>query len=211
MTYTRWHQLVTGLLFSVQYESDLGDDLADRRACAMLEEPLPGFGQDDGYAALVEALESADDLAGLLPGGVPVGHTDTDLRAFVARVRDHMDAKRPWTPPAYVPLDTSRSGEFGGGHTLAALRPRWVEVGERLQRMFSAVEGTDGGEREVLLLRLRTGDEVALVAPWWEQSEQVAVVQHPGSTRTPREVLTAFLDLTGYTRDEITDLTADRS
>lgn len=209
MTDTPWKNLVSGLLFSVQYETDLDDDLAERRARAMLEEPLPGFGQDDGYAALATALASTDDLAGLLPAPIPAGHTDPDLRAFIARVRDHMDAKRPWTPPAYLPIDTSRSGEFTGGLPVAALPPRWVEVGERLQRMFTAVDGADG-EREVLLLRLRTGDEIALVAPWWEQDERVAVVQHPGSDRSPREVLTAFLDLTGYGRHEITDLTTDR-
>lgn len=210
MTDTPWKGLVSGLLFSVQYETDLGDDLAERRARAMLEEPLPGFGQDDGYAALAAALASPDDLAGLLPGPIPAGHTDADLRAFVTRVRDHMDAKRPWTPPAYLPIDTSRSGEFTHGHPIAALPPRWVEVGERLQRMFTAVDAA-GGEQEILLLRLRTGDEIALVAPWWERSEQVAVVQHPRSDRNPREVLTAFLDLTGYARHEITDLTTDHT
>lgn len=206
----RWRGLVSGLLYSVQFERDLDDDLAERRALAMLEEPLRGFGQEDGYAALGEALRSSGDLTDLLPGPSPAGHTDQDIRYFVTRVRDRMDARRPWVDPPFVPLDTSRSGEFRGGCAIAALPRRYVEVGDRLQRVFSTVPGTGGGEREVLLLRLRTGDEVALVAPWWERSEHVAVVQHPGSTRSPHEVLTAFLDLTGYGRHEITDLTTDR-
>ncbi|MQA81098.1 MAG: hypothetical protein GEV10_21880 [Streptosporangiales bacterium] len=211
MNEPRWRRLVGGLVYSVQFERDLDDDLAEHQALAMLEEPMRGFGQEDGYAALGEALRSGDDLTDLLPGPIPADHTDQDIRDFVARVRDRMDARRPWVTPAFVPLDASRSDEFRTGRAVAALPRRYVEVGERLQRMFTTIEGTDGGEREVLLLRLRTGDEVALVAPWWERSERVAVVQHPGSTRSPHEVLTAFLDLTGYDRHEITDLTVDRS
>ncbi|MQA81014.1 MAG: hypothetical protein GEV10_21445 [Streptosporangiales bacterium] len=204
----RWHRVVGNLVYTLMYERALDDDLVEHRANALLVEPFHGFSQDEEYAAINETLMSGDELTGLPP---TPQHGEEHLRDFLTRVRDRLDAKRPWPDLPFVTRDDSEWNAFTGGPVIARLHSDEGAVRSHLRRHFGPVEVAEG-RRKVLILRLRSGDEVALITPWWRDNEEhIAVIQHPDSDRSANEVLTAFRDATGYGADAITDLTAGRS
>lgn len=208
MPSARWRDVVDALLFSVQFERELTDDLADRRAHALIEEPLHGLTPEQGYEAVSEALRSGEQLTGFLP--TQIRHTEQDFREFLGRVRGRMDAVRPWPELPFLALDDSRWSEFTGGRAIARIGARLPEVQERLHRIFGSVEG-QGRELRVLMLRLKSGDEVALVRPWWPNSQDFAVLQRPDSERSSQDVLAAFLDATGYTPGEVSAVSGPKN
>lgn len=200
----RWRRVVWNLVYTLMYERALDDDVVSHRAHALLVEPFHGFSPEEEYAAISGVLASDADLAGLPP---TPQHSEGQLRDFLARVRDRMDTERPWPQLPFVTRDDSEWSAFAEGRVIARIESGEADVRRQLRRHFGSVAGADG-DRKVLILRLRSGDEVALTTPWWQDDkEHVAVIQHPDSVRSAGDVLEAFRDATGYGPDEITDLT----
>lgn len=195
-----WRRVVDALLYSVQSQRSLDGDLAAARAKALVAEPIHGSTAAEEYRALDTALRSTAPLA----AGPFSAHAEPDVRTFLAAVKDGMDALRPWPTPAFTPLADDEWTRFDGAEPVARIRAGRVAVQERLQRVFGAT-GEGASRRNVLVLRLRSGDDVALATPWWRGSDDVAVLRAAGSERTPGQVRAAFREATGFRAHEMTD------
>lgn len=191
-----WQGTSNTVLYSIQAEPELGDAVVARIARALLEQPLSDLTPEQEYAALAEALRSGAQLTEFMPGR----HSEERYRDFLRRLLARLDAMRPWPEPPFRPLDMSHWDGFAGAQPVARLSSDYLNIQERLHRAF-----TKAGDQEVLMLRLKSGDEVALVNPWWPENNDTAVLRRdPG--RSPEQVLAAFLDATPFSSDEITPL-----
>jgi hypothetical protein len=202
--------VVGSLLYSVKSEP-LDDALVQRRTRALIEEPIGELTAAEEREAIAEALASNAKLRDLtaIPEWIPNAPTEDQFRDFLARVLASLDAERPWPPPPHQALDVSRWTGYAGGSVVARLPMDHVMVEERLQYGFRPVE-EGGARRNVLILRLRSGDEVALVSPWWPDSSDVAVLSRDPE-RTPEDVVAALVDGTALRPDEVQAPAADRA
>ena len=201
-----WRGLVNGVLYRVQFRRMLDDRTVDWIARAILERPILRQTRDEQYEMLVAALRSRTPLTGHIPLYFP--HDEEDVRGFLTRVVCRLDALRPWPELPFLRLDVARWQTFTDARPIARIHLRYVKVQERLHAIFDGVE--DG--REVVLLRLKSGAEVALVTPWGDESDDVAILQRD-RRRAPRHVLAEFLGATGFDNDEVTAISegADHS
>lgn len=189
-----WQGTSNTVLYSIQAEPELNDAVVARIARALLEHPLSDLTPEQEYAGLAEALQSGAQLTEFMPGR----HSEEQYRDFLRRLLTRLDALRPWPEPPFRPLDMSHWDSFAGAQPMARLSSDYLNIQERLHRAF-----TKTGDQEVLMLRLKSGDEVALVNPWWPESSDTAIL-HRDPGRNPEQVLAAFLDATPFTSDEIT-------
>jgi hypothetical protein len=209
-----WRGLVNAILYTVQFDRDLDDETIDRVAHTLIEQPLLGLTPPQEYDALVEALRSGepmtDDISqphaetavgGFLAGVANRMDAETAVGGFLAGVANRMDALRPWPELSFVQLNVSEWDRFGGARPIARVHVWYVQAQGRLRKGFDQL---DTG-RDVLLLRLSSGAEVALVTPWWEGSDDLALLLNTPD-RSPRDVLTEFGKATGFGADEITPL-----
>jgi hypothetical protein len=201
MTDDQWRAVSNAVLYSVQFDRELNDAVLDRVIRLLFEQPMWDLTPEDEYNGLAQAVRSPDPLT----GDIPQPHSDHEFRGFLRRLLDRLDAMRPWPQLPYQSLSVSKWGEFAGARPIARIGLSYVKAQERLKRIFGRVN--DGGTREVLLLRLRSGAEVALVgAPG---AAEITVLQRlpdrsPG--QAPGQALAEFASATGFRPDEITPL-----
>jgi hypothetical protein len=198
--------VVSILFYSVQYNREFDDALALAKARALILEPVHGLTPEEEYEAVGESLRNDSSLAHLLPLPLPVPHSEQEFRDFAQRVLDHMDELRPWPELPFLSLDEAPWRDHENSQVIARIRMNEMRVTERIHRHLSQV-GENERLRHWLTLRLNSGDEVALAEPWWPGSEHVAVLSPRDADRAPEAVLAAFLHVTGFTLDDIDDLT----
>ncbi|MFI7447507.1 SseB family protein [Nonomuraea sp. NPDC049714] len=199
-------RVVSVLFYSVQFNAELDDALALVRARALILEPVHGYTPEEEYEAIGASLRTGSPLADLIPSPLPVPHSEQEHRDFAQRVLDHMDALRPWPELPFISLREAPWHDYAESRVIARIRMNEMRVTERLHRHLAQVR-EDERLRHWLTLRLNSGDEVALAEPWWPDSEHVAVLSRRGADKAPEAVLAAFLHVTGFTLDEIDDLT----
>ncbi|MFF4486917.1 hypothetical protein ACFY0F_10545 [Streptomyces sp. NPDC001544] len=191
-----WRGVVNGVAYTLIYARDLDDAVVERVTRYLLKQPLFRLEPEEQYQTLVRAVESGADLA----SPIAEQHSGEDLRVFLRRVLARMDALRPWSPPPYLRLDGHRfTEEFSGARTIARMAVDRTHIGARIG-WWDTVQH-DGGEWDVLLLRLASGDEVALVAA--AGAAGPVEIRHTGPGRPVRSVLKAFCAATGFTRREV--------
>jgi hypothetical protein len=193
-----WRGLVNAVLYTVQFDRALDDETVDRVARLLLENPLLGLTPEQEYAALAEALRSGEPLT----GDIPQPHSEEAVRDFLARLLNRLDTLRPWPEPPFRPLPISEWERFGGARPIARVHVWYIQAQERLRNGFDQV---DTG-RDVLLLRLSSGAEVALVTPWWMGSDDLVLLQNSPDC-SPEQVISEFMEATGFGGDEVTPLT----
>jgi hypothetical protein len=197
MTDDQWRGVSNAVLYSVQFDPELNDATLDRVVRLLFEQPMWDLTPEDEYNALAQALRSPDPLT----GDISQPHSDSEFRGFLRRLLERLDAMRPWPQLPYQSLNVSKWADFAGAQPIARIGVSYVKAQERLKRIFDRVE--DGGTREVLLLRLRSGAEVALVgAPG---VREITVLQRPPG-RPPAQALAELAAATGFGPDEITPL-----
>ncbi|RZS40710.1 hypothetical protein EV193_10321 [Herbihabitans rhizosphaerae] len=193
--------IVARILHTVR-DSARDDSTARRIALALIQEPITEFSQDEQYGALTEALGSEVSLSTIIDlSYVPSPPSEEEFRAFLERVRAHLDANRPWPTPPHRGLDSRRwPSEYANAAVVGRIGLHIVGVRNKVKYLFRTEDGGSG--RNVLLLRLRSGDEIALVTGWWSDSDDLAVLSRDPS-RPANEVLQALIDATDFTSEDV--------
>lgn len=182
------------ILYGVQFEKELGDDVAEHVARQAVKRPDAYLTTEEMYAGIVGALASEETLTSFIPG-----HDERDYRDFLARVVRHLDAMRPWPPLPFQPLNPQLWPGLDSARLIARIRLDSFDITNRLHHYFARIE--DG--REVFALRLRSGTEVALVAEWWPGSEDTALLLRDEG-QAVADVLREFCSAVGIAPEEIT-------
>lgn len=201
-------RVVGTLLYTGKFEQ-LDDTLVDRRARALIEEPLDELTTDDEYRAIDEALRSHVQLSRVitLPDFITERHSEQDFRDFLRRLLERLDAMRPWPEPPHRELNVERWGDYRNARVVGRVAMSGMNPKGLVNYVFTSMD--DGGrELYVLILRLWSGDEVALAGPWWPDSTDTAVLSNDPQ-RSAADIMAALVDGTGLTSGDVTSITPD--
>jgi hypothetical protein len=195
-----WRGVSNAILYTLIYKS-LEDSEADRVANGLVTEPLWSLTPEQEYDALVQALGSDADLG----SDIPTPHSDAQYRDFLKRVIDRLDAARPWPELPFQELDPERWPDFARTEPIARIDRSSPYVEDLFHRSFSGLPADEG--RAGLIVRLKSGVEVAFVVPWWPDSRNVAVFRNDPQI-PPQQVLDELRDVVGLDPETVTLLGA---
>lgn len=183
-----WRGIVNQILYGAQ-QSRLDDEAAQRVAQAMVEYQVFTSGPANYLAAIEQALGSGEALV-----GIPVRVEEGTFRDFLIQLRQHLVALQPWPEPRFRKLPVSEWANFGHARSIARIDKSVQGVADRLPSIFDHVEVGDT-RLPVLILRLRTGEEVALMGSVDIQTKSVTLLQR--EQRDPNETIEHFTEFTG--------------
>lgn len=183
-----WRGRINAVIDGVYFSQRIDEDRIVARADDMVRQWTFPDPVDVYYEAIVDALDSTERIA-------EPSEDEDHARDFLRRIKQTLDARRPWPMAAYTELDASAWSDFRNLRPIAVIALKENTVGERLNRYFD--ELPDDGA--VKILRLRSGDTIAL---------------HSADFRTPGVTIHAYTDdagatieafrtLTGFAADEI--------
>jgi hypothetical protein len=188
--------VVTAVLYCLQFSRELSDGEVERIAAMVLERPFYDLTVEEQYAGIeaVLAAPAWDEDLSWQP------HDETAVRDFLRRLLERLNALRPWQEPPYRSIGLDRWEEYRRGVLLAHVRL----YAPPQDPMFSRLRSVPGDEHALraTVLRLRSGDEVALVAPPLSD-ESDAVLMAVAPHRPAADVLEAFVAHTGYARERV--------
>lgn len=159
--------IVNTILYSVQFDAELDQGVADRIADTILNEPLATLTPEEEYSSLIEGLRCGAEL----PTLVQMRQSDGELREFLRLVVARMDSRRPWPTLPYLRLSDESMAQVRGKRPIARLALRVDQAGAQLRRMFDF----DGEGGHHLLLRMASGIVIGLFEPYWDDSSDIAV------------------------------------
>lgn len=186
------------ILYSVLFDQELGDNAAARVATRAVENPDAYLTTEQIYTGIAEALASNEMLTESWPGHQ---HGEQQYRDFLARVARHLDAMRPWPQRPFQAVDPMSWHDLDHARLTGRIKLSIIGVEGRLHHAFGQV--TDG--RQVMTVRLKSGPGVALIAQWWPDSKDIALLQRDPRL-PPAHVLAEFCIATGISPDDITVL-----
>ncbi|MBA9001812.1 hypothetical protein [Thermomonospora cellulosilytica] len=195
-----WWDLVNALLYNMQFVRVLDDKAVEEYAQHLVVRTELDLTPAQEHALLVNALRSDERLTERFSK-----HSEEAVRDFLGRVVARMEAMRPWPTPPYQALPPERWADFADARPIGRIGTWYVDVQTRLRKVFWGLPDDERGT-SVLMLRLCSGEEVALVGPWWPDSDDVAVLTRDADRAA--ETLAAFLDATGFTADEVAPVAA---
>ncbi|MGW1004992.1 hypothetical protein [Streptomyces sp. NPDC002520] len=188
--------VLVAILYCLQFSRELADEEVERISRMILERPFHDLTTEEQYAG-IEAALAADAWATDLSWQP---HDEPSVRRFLRRLLDRLDALRPWQEPPFRNLGLGRWEEFKHGALLAHVR-LCSPAQDQLHARLRTVPGDEYRLRG-LVLRLRSGDEIALVAPPLPNGAE-AVLMAVRPHRPAQKVVEAFLAHTGYPRDRV--------
>ena len=157
MTRDEWREASDDILWKSMFVRDLTDAVVDHGARDLIAsryaDKSPGFYYDG-----IEAALRSDEV---LTAAHRTPHAEPVFRDFLRRIRARMDELRPWPTPPYVRLPLDDWPRFADARAVATVPVRMGDAEQKL--LVSAHRLPGGGEASVLMLRLGTGEEVALV------------------------------------------------
>jgi hypothetical protein len=191
------------ILYTVLFDQQLDEATVAYVARRAAEHPQAYLTTDEIYAGIAGALQSDAVLTGAQPGN---RHGEQEYRDFLRRLLGRLDDLRPWPELPFRAVDPSSWPDLGAAQPVARIRVSFVQVEHRLKKAFEHVGET---RRLLMVLRLKSGTEVALAARWWAGSKDVALLKGDPRLRD-RQVVAEFRSLTGFTENEITLLYTPR-
>lgn len=183
-----WRGYVNQLTYGVNLRSPVEDAVVTRIADQLVRQwfftrPVASY-----YKAAGAALESGARIA-----YDEQGDDEEVVRNFLARILHALDERRPWPEPPFVELDPSEWPGFRNAPAIGHIPLSQLDVRKRLNRVFYEVPRDWGEAAEVLVLRLRTGQVVALLAPALVTELGIDLLAHSD----PASTVAAFRELTG--------------
>lgn len=188
--------VVVAILYCLQFSRELSEQEVERIAHMILEQPFSGLTTQEVYASVEAALaeDSWERDLSWQPHGEP------SIRDFLRRLLKRLDVLRPWQEPPFRPLGLGRWEEFKHGTLLAHVRLD-SPAKDLVHRRLRSVPG-DEHQLRGLVLQLRSGDQVAVVAPPLRGGYD-AVLMAVRPHRPAAEMTEAFHTHTGYPRERV--------
>ncbi|WP_252442280.1 hypothetical protein [Pseudonocardia humida] len=181
-----WRGYVHQLTYGADLTGPLDDDAVERIVEGVLRQRVFTQPIEAYYEAASAALASGEHLADL------PNQDDAAVRDALIRIVDRLDARRPWPVPPFQQQGVEEWGALAGAPVIGRIPLSQMQVRRTLNRLFDTVEH-GGGELKVLVLRLRTGQLVALRSTGAFTAPGVDLLSgaEPGSTAAD------FTELTG--------------
>lgn len=182
-----WRAVVTAVLYKAQFAPALDDSEARRAAEWLVHKPLWDLTVEEQHRALLDALDSGAPLDAV----VQAPFSEAEKRAFFTRVVDELETMRPWPDRPYREIPLERWTEFVDLTPIARISLPWTDLQPLLGKMFYKPPGYN---RELLLLRLKSGAEIAFIWPGWPTDSATALISRTPNADAPailRELLTA--------------------
>jgi hypothetical protein len=199
--------LINQISYRLQFVPDLSDEAVLRRAADDLINQI-SFLQpvEEFYEAVVFTVHKGH----LSPMALEIAgerHSEAELLAFLARLAQHLDERRPWPRPAFLKLDVEQWSTFADAKPIARINRPMHQINGILNNSFDTVP--IGAETlPVMILELRSGEVVALMGSVNPRSTVFALMQRdPGD---PAEVIAHFCELTGFSPEEVVPLEESR-
>lgn len=190
-----WRGTINQILYGAQ-QGRLDDAAAERTAQAMVDHRVFGNGPAAYLSAIEQALRSDDALV----EGLPVRVQEAEFRDFLSRLRERLIALQPWPEPRFRKLPVSEWASFGLARPIARIDKSVQGVADRLPSIFDNVAIGDV-RLPVLMLRLRTGEDVALMGSTDTKAQTVTLLQR--DPRDPRETIEHFTEFTGLAAEPL--------
>ena len=191
-----WRTPVNQLLYSLTYSKSIDDDTVNFNAESAVQFTTLTLGPGVYYSAINQALSSDEplDVIPLLPQ-----FDQPQIADFLRAVAGQLDRMRPWPEPAVRPLDTTAWAGLADAIKVAELDASLVEVTDALQQGFAPVAGA-GSRDQVMILRLRSGETVALSGAYGV-GNKVSLLVEPSAIHT--DVIAHFIALTGFPAEKV--------
>ena len=177
------------ITYAIDFSDRVANELVARRAEEVIQQRIYHTPPSVLFEALTEGVSS--DLTVLLQG-----QHEHNVRDFLIRLRDALEARKPWPVPPLAQLDAQEWPALTVAKPVAQIPLSEMQVRARLNRGFDEVSGVG----RVLVLKLRSGETVALRAPAGYTEPGVALL---ADTDDPAATIAAFRELAGFTEDEV--------
>ncbi|MFF0637974.1 hypothetical protein ACFYTS_36400 [Nocardia sp. NPDC004151] len=182
-----WRAVATAILYKSQFAPALNDAEAHRTAEWLVRKPLWDLTVEEQHRALLDALDSRAPLDTV----VQAPFSEAEKRSFFIRIVAELDTMRPWPDRPYHEIPLEQWTDFVDLTPLARISLAWTDLQPLLGKMFRKPPGYN---RELLLLRLNSGAEVAFISPGWPPEPATALVSRTPNADAPaiiRELLTS--------------------
>lgn len=181
-----WRGYVNQLTYGLDLSHQQNDEVVTRLADALIEQRSFKHPVASYHEAATAALASGEAIA-------QGAHEDEVARDLLSRVVLELDERRPWADPPFRTLGSDQWADLATAPVVGRIPLSRVLVGERLCGVFAPAPAGSGEQGDVLILRMRSGEQVGLVAPASFTERGVVVRAHGDSQST----VAAVLELTG--------------
>jgi hypothetical protein len=132
-------------------------------------------------------------------------YSEDAIRTFLRSVLVKMDELRPWSEPPCRRVHPSEWTKFPRV-PVARIGMSYPYTGMLIGEVFLPAGKRD--DQQVLVLRLRSGAELALVGPWWPDSDDVAVLLR-GPRVSPPQAMSELVAVTQLEPEDATPLATE--
>ncbi|WP_253814215.1 hypothetical protein [Nocardia amikacinitolerans] len=188
-----WRPVVNAVLYMTQFAQALDRAEANRVSTALLERPFGNLTPEQEYRALVDALNSDQELDTV----VRVKHSPAEIRNFLSNVVAELDAMRPWRAPPLQEIPATRWPEFANAKPVARVAVAWPAIEGRIDKTFKRL-----GDSQGVLVKTRSGSELALVWPSHTGKSETDIIPL-GSSQKVSALVQELVDATLLNMDEI--------
>lgn len=187
------------ILYGIDAARGLGDDSAARLAGKIIDQN-DFNGPVERYA---QAIKSTLEIGALHPQNREMSrrYSEQELLGFLTRLDRHLDARRPWPAPPFTRLPAEQWSRFTAATPIAEIHQPAYQITERLGESFTEVATAAGEHLLVLVLKLRTGQVVALAGGADSGHPVFGVFQRDPAD--PVEVIARFREFAGLSPDEM--------
>jgi hypothetical protein len=191
--------VISEILYSIDKVSDLHDpETQDRLVAFMINRrSLPR-----GIEEYDEAIEQVLDAGRIPPRalGFSTRYSEEEQLQFLRAVHDRMKARKPWPRPAFVKTPVQTWDELGPVTAIAQITKPQHRLQGVFHKSFDDVPVGDG-TIPVMLLKLRSGDTVALIGSVDPRSPVFTLMQKGDGD--PKALIAHFSEVTGIPPEEI--------
>ena len=147
-----WRGYVNQVLYAATFRMPVDDKFVESVADKMIRQkqfldPVAIY-----YRAMTDALASGESIA------LNKDHDETDVRDYLTRLLRGLGERKPWLEPPFRQENDDMWPEVRQAPIIASIPLTGDQVEDRLDLVFDDVD-----DAEVIILRLRTGQVVALV------------------------------------------------